>query len=122
MKIFLLAVMAILLAVFSTLATPVQTAARAVTLHVKAFAHIAQAHLFNYMARPGLILGANTLTALVPTIYESLDIVSREMVGFIPAVSRNSNGIERAALGQLITVPITQVQSMADNTPAVTAP
>lgn len=64
---------------------------------------------------------ANTLTGLTPTIYESLDIVSREMVGFIPAVERNSSA-ERAALNQSILVPITQSQAMASNAPAVTAP
>ncbi|MDE2431187.1 MAG: P22 coat - protein 5 family protein, partial [Burkholderiales bacterium] len=63
----------------------------------------------------------NTLTGLVPTIYESLDIVSREMVGMIPAVARNSKA-DRAALNQPITVPIVPTVSMADNTPAVTAP
>lgn len=65
---------------------------------------------------------ANTLTNLVPVIYESLDVVSREMVGFIPAVSRNSNGVERAALNQTITIPIAPATTLADNTPAVTAP
>lgn len=65
---------------------------------------------------------ANTLTNLVPVIYESLDVVSREMVGFIPAVSRNSNSVERAALNQTITIPIAPATSLADNTPAVTAP
>lgn len=64
---------------------------------------------------------ANTLTSLTPTIYEALDIVSREMVGFIPAVSRNTSA-ERAALNQSILVPITQAQTAADNTAAVTAP
>lgn len=64
---------------------------------------------------------ANTLTNLVPTIYESLDIVSRELVGFIPAVNRNSSA-ERAALNQQILVPIVPSNSLADNTPAVTAP
>lgn len=64
---------------------------------------------------------ANTLTSLTPTIYEALDIVSREMVGYIPAVTRNSSA-ERAALNQSILVPIAPAVSAADNTPAVTAP
>jgi hypothetical protein len=64
---------------------------------------------------------SNTLTSLIPTLYESLDVVSREMVGFIPAVSRDSNA-ERAALNQSILVPVTQAQAAADNTPGVTPP
>ena len=66
-------------------------------------------------------MGSNTLTNLIPTMYEALDIVSREMVGFIPAVTRNTS-MERAALGQQILVPITQPGAMIDNTPAVTPP
>lgn len=64
---------------------------------------------------------ANTLTSLIPTIYESLDVVSREQIGFIPAVSKNSNG-ERAALNQTIMIPIAPQAALADNTAAVTAP
>lgn len=64
---------------------------------------------------------SNTLTNLIPTLYEALDVVSREQVGFIPAVTKNSTA-ERAALNETILVPITTPQGAADNTPAVTAP
>ena len=59
---------------------------------------------------------SNTLTGLFPTIYEALDVVSREMIGMIPAVNRNSNG-ERAALNETIMVPITPANALQDNTP-----
>lgn len=64
---------------------------------------------------------ANTLTGLLPDMYEALDVISREMTGFIPAVSRNSN-VERAAIGQNVLVPVTNSAASADNTPGVTAP
>ena len=37
----------------------------------------------------------NNLTAIIPDLYEGMDVVSRELVGFIPSVFRNS-GAERA--------------------------
>jgi hypothetical protein len=64
---------------------------------------------------------ANTLTGLIPDLYEALDQVSRELTGFIPAVSRDSRA-ERAALNQSVVVPITGASTAADNTPGVNAP
>lgn len=90
-------------------------------LYVSAIALIVHERLFGFMARQGMVLGANTLTGLIPTLYEALDIVSREMVGMIPAVSRNSSAA-RAALNESILIPIAPPGTMADNTPAVTAP
>lgn len=66
-------------------------------------------------------MGANTLTGLLPTIYEQLDVVSREQVGLIPAVARNTSG-ERAALNQTIMIPVAPQASLVTNTPGLYAP
>ncbi|WP_022684553.1 P22 phage major capsid protein family protein [Sphingobium bisphenolivorans] len=64
---------------------------------------------------------ANTLTDLIPDLYEALDVVSREATGFISAVNRNSNA-ERAAVNQTVRVPITPAATTANSTPGVNAP
>lgn len=64
---------------------------------------------------------ANTLTNLIPDMYEALDVVSREMTGFIPAV-RTDNQIARAALDEAVRVPVTRAHASATNTAGVTAP
>ena len=48
---------------------------------------------------------ANTLANLYPDIYEGLNRVSRELTGFITAVSRDST-VARAAIGENVRVPI----------------
>lgn len=64
---------------------------------------------------------ANTLTNLIPNILLSLDTVSREQVGFIPNVFRNSSA-ERAALNETIVYPVTPAATAVDITPGVNAP
>lgn len=61
---------------------------------------------------------ANTLTGIIPTLYEALNTVSREMVGFIPAVRRDSNA-ERAAVNQVVRVPLGEAGALEDITPGV---
>jgi len=59
---------------------------------------------------------SNTLTGLIPTLYTALDVVSREMVGFIPAVTRDAQA-DRAAIGQKVSSPIAAAGELEDTTP-----
>ena len=64
---------------------------------------------------------ANTLTGLIPDIYEALDVVSREQVGFTMGVS-SQNTAGRAAQGQIVRVPVYGDETIGDITPGVTPP
>lgn len=64
---------------------------------------------------------ANTLTNLIPDLYESLDVVSRELVGLVPSVTRDSS-VERAAVGQTVRSHVAPASTASDIAPGVNAP
>lgn len=72
-------------------------------------------------------MAALTLTGLIPTIYNSMDQVSREQAGLIRAVGRDSNA-ERAAKNEVVKSPVVgamaaeelNVGAYAADTPAQT--
>ena len=63
----------------------------------------------------------NVLTPFIPSLAQDLDIVSRELVGFIPSVTRNTSA-ERAAVGQSVYVPVSRAQTSFNITPAMAIP
>jgi hypothetical protein len=66
-------------------------------------------------------MAENTITGLVPDIFEALDVVSRELTGLIPAVTISASG-DRAALNQSIVVDVEPVGNVSNITPAMTVP
>lgn len=65
---------------------------------------------------------ANTLTGLTGIIYKALDTVSREMIGFIPAVTKDFDVAERAAKDQSIKFVAASAISAGDTTAAAYGP
>ena len=59
----------------------------------------------------------NTITDLIPLMYQGLDIVAREMVGFIPAVSKDASA-DSVAMGTYVNVPVVPVNTTTSITPA----
>lgn len=65
---------------------------------------------------------SNVLTDLAGDIYKAADVIGREQVGFIPSITINGSGSERAAVGDIIRSHFTRVSAAVDNTPAMTIP
>jgi len=67
-------------------------------------------------------MAENTITGLVPDIYEAMDVVSRELTGMIPAVTLDASA-DTAALNQNIRVDIEpDAGDGVTITPAMTIP
>ena len=64
---------------------------------------------------------ANNITALVPDIYEALDMVSRELTGMIPSATMNASA-NTAAVGQNIRVDVEPAGNVSDISPAMVVP
>lgn len=65
---------------------------------------------------------ANTIpSGLITAMYAALNQVSREMVGFIPAVTLDP-GVARAALNQTVHSAVAPAATVTDITPAATSP
>jgi hypothetical protein len=62
-----------------------------------------------------------TLTNLIPTLYSNLDVVSRELVGFIPAVTLDAQA-SRAAVNQSVRSFVAPAASAGNITAGVTPP
>jgi hypothetical protein len=64
---------------------------------------------------------ANTLTNLIPNVYAALDVVSRELVGALPGVSRDAKA-DRLATGQTLRSHIAPAQTSSTYTPSMAVP
>ena len=64
---------------------------------------------------------SNTITPFVPDLFKALDVVSREQVGMVAAVSTDS-GAERAAVGEAVKSPVAPAASLVAITPGQLPP
>lgn len=64
---------------------------------------------------------SNTLTNLIPDVYAALNVVSRELTGFIPSVMRDPSA-DRVPVGTTLRVPQAPANAGRDITPAMTLP
>lgn len=89
---------------------------------ILAFVAILSASLSAFAGRQGLSMNViSGLTPLIPSLYAALDVVSRELVGAIPAATRDATA-DRAALGQSVVSFRTPAATATDITPGVTPP
>lgn len=63
---------------------------------------------------------ANTLTSLIPDAYAALDVVSRELTGFIPSVARDPSA-DQIAVGETLRIPQTAANAAGGNVTAAMA-
>lgn len=63
----------------------------------------------------------NTLTNLIPSAYKALDVVSRELVGMIPAVTMDAD-VARYALNQTVFSHVAPASAATNITPGVIPP
>lgn len=106
MKRTLLSIGALLAVAFASVA------AAAVTVADKA-----QTALFGFAANQGLVLGVNTLTALVPTLFSAAQEVSAEPFGVVDAINASFDD-KQVAKGDTVSVPVAPTRAATDFTPA----
>lgn len=64
---------------------------------------------------------ANTFTGLSSHIFAAMNVISRELVGLVPAVTRDAR-LDRLAIGEVAKVPLVPAQAARDITPNNTTP
>lgn len=64
---------------------------------------------------------ANTLSNLIPDVYAALDVVSRELVGALPGVTRDPKA-DRLATNQTLRIAQTPTNTTATYTPSMAIP